>query len=662
MIRLNFNKQKARNILSFLPGLAILGVAMIALHASLDLVSDSETILRHYQKIHNNTLSNLPGEEGDVIDIAHLKREHTNFYAAVIGLGLMTFLLYGLATSKINAFRRIHGENKKYLELLQSQLAAIEAAGDGIGIVDKHGNLSFMNRALMDIHGISPGNAKDFIGHDWKMLYTDKGRETVIRDVVPALTSGGTWEGSSPILRQDGSVLMVELSLRMLKDGSMIGTARDISERQKSEAKRKQLEQQFYQAQKMEAIGRLAGGIAHDFNNVLAAINGYAEFLTEDLEEGTPQRGYAANILHAGQQARNVVDQILAFSRQKQSGKEPLDILTPIQETISMLKASLPKTIELRKDFTAEHTMIDGNDTQISQVIMNLCVNAKDAIDDVSNERGVILLSLTNAMAEDILPDKLLINELLEPSLSPPIGIEDLEAGRVRLTLGVVARGQCYVCLRVSDTGSGMSRSVMEHIFEPFFTTKAVDKGTGLGLATVHGVISSHQGALIVDSTLGQGTTFNLYFPLSKNVPDASKPSEEPVHQELKGSGNILVVEDQEDVRDILTQMLERLGFNAHACDNGLEALAVLREEPDYFDLIVTDQNMPTMTGLELVQQVHLNNAGMPFILVSGYSQERLQHIMKEHPAIKATLRKPVSKEQLAHKVLEVLADKIKAA
>lgn len=659
-------KDIAKTLLTFLPGLSILILAMVALHASLDLMNDSESILKHYTAEH--TASHIgPSPEpsaqtADIIDLPHLREEHNRFYIAVLALGLMTFVLYVISIGKMNDYKNLHRQNKKYLDLLQSQLAAIEAAGDGIGIVDKEGNLSFMNKALMDIHGIKAENAADFIGHSWTKLYTEKGRHSIEQDVIPALMEKGTWEGNSPILRQNGETLMTELSLRRLTDGSMIGTVRDISERQKSEARRKELEQQFYQAQKMEAIGRLAGGIAHDFNNVLAAINGYAEFLTEDLEEGTPQRGYAANILRAGLQARGVVDQILAFSRQKQTGKEPLDILVPIQETLSMLNASLPKTIELHTDLKADRTVLDGNATQIAQIIMNLCVNAKDAIDDISNERGIITLTLTNARAEEILPERLLAEELTSPDNAPPTSLKDTENGGVRLTLGSLAKSRLYICLSVGDTGSGMSRTVMEHIFEPFFTTKPVDKGTGLGLATVHGVIVSHQGALIVDSTLGKGTTFTLYFPVLERSSDTSAQGEKEKWQSLvAGSGNILVVEDQEDVRDILTQMLERLGYNAHACENGLDALTLLREEPNYFDLIVTDQNMPTMTGLELVQQVHFNNPELPFILVSGYSQEKLQNIMKEHPAIKATLRKPISKDHLAQKITEVLAENGKA-
>ncbi|MCD8519825.1 MAG: response regulator [Alphaproteobacteria bacterium] len=648
--------------LYFLPSIVILVLAMVALHASLDLMEDSEKILNHYVNIDDAHPHNNNSHSHTIIDIEHLRLEHSKFYVAVLALGLMAFLLYLLAVNKMADFRRVNEENKKYMDVLQNQLAAIEAAGDGIGIVDPNGNLTFMNQALMELHGIAPEKLNQFIGHSWINLYNQKGREMISQNVLPALEKNRMWQGTSPVVRQNGDVIMVELSLRMLEDGSMIGTARDISERQKSETQRKELEQQFYQAQKMEAIGRLAGGIAHDFNNVLAAINGYAEFLTEDLDASTPQRGYAESILKAGQQARKVVDQILAFSRQKQSGKEAFDVLSPIQETISMLKASLPKTVELQQSLNAEQTMIDGNATQIAQVIMNLCVNAKDAIDDVSEEHGTITISLENTQAEDIKPEIMLNNELLGPSITPPISIEDIDAGHVRLTLGVVARKTEYVCLRVEDTGSGMSRAIMEHIFEPFFTTKAVDKGTGLGLATVHGVLSSHQGAMVVDSILGQGTVFNLYFPLSRAHELSQDQDIFDENDDYRGSGNILVVDDQDSVRAILIEMLERMGYTAHPCENGVEALTLLREEPEYFDLVVTDQNMPVMTGMELVQQTHFTLPGMPFILVSGYSQERLQDIMNEHPSIKAILRKPISGDQLAQKVRTVLSGNKKEA
>lgn len=646
--------------LYFLPGFIILIMAGIAMHAALDVMDDSEKILGH---LLSTAMSRpdlyLPP---DLVDLKQLRFEHTKFHIAVIALGLMAFLLYIIAIKKMTALKRLNEENKKYMDVLQNQLAAIEAAGDGIGIVDDKGRLTFMNQALKDIHGIAPENVPAFIGQDWIKLYNDKGQRQITQTVMPLLEKSGTWEGSSPIERKDGSVIMTELSLRMLEDGSLIGTVRDVSERQKAEERRKELEQQFHQAQKMEAIGRLAGGIAHDFNNVLAAINGYAEFLTEDLEDDTPQKNYAHNILKAGQQARKVVDQILAFSRQKQTGKEAFDMLEPLHETVEMLKASLPKTIELRKDLGADHTLIEGNATQISQAIMNLCLNAKDAIDDVSHERGVISLGLHNVRAEDILPGRFLADELLSPSTTPPLSIEDMPGGLVRLRVGAIARGHHYICLRVSDTGSGMSRTIMEHIFEPFFTTKAVDKGTGLGLAMVHGVISSHQGAMVVESVLGKGTAFNLYFPLSENAMAQSLQDFSSSQQAAKGSGQILVVEDQDEIRDVLLEMLHRLGYSAQPCPSALKALEILRQNPAQFDLVLTDQNMPTMTGLELVQQVHFTSPDLPFILVSGYSLEKLQDIVQEHPAIKATLRKPVTREQLAAKIQEVLAEKRKAA
>ncbi len=202
-----------------------------------------------------------------------------------------------------------------------------------------------------------------------------------------------------------------------------------------------------------------------------------------------------------------------------------------------------------------------------------------------------------------------------------------------------------------------MSRVIMEHIFEPFFTTKPVDKGTGLGLATVHGVIVSHKGAMVIESKLGSGTCFDLYFPLSEDVAIIGvKPNENDFKQgEMPERKNILLVEDQENVRDMVITMLERMGYDVSFAVSGLDGLDIVREAPDKFDLVITDHNMPKMTGLEMVQQIHIDLPELPFILLSGYSEDKLQDIINDHPAIKMVVRKPVSGDILGKKIQAVI-------
>lgn len=574
---------------------------------------------------------------------------------AFITLDIFTFCTLVLSGFMLFKLHRANTRHEYSLRLLKSRMAAVEAAGDGIGILDREGNLTYANEALWSIYGIPKEKRDRFLNRYWGELYTEKGRKMIAKTVMPHMALHKTWSGTSPILRHDGKVAMAELSLRMLDDGSMVGTTRDVSERYRAESERKELERQFFQSQKMEAVGRLAGGVAHDFNNILSAVNGYAEFLSEDLTEGTRQRTYALNILKATRQARKVVDQILAFSRQKQSGMDKVDMLGPLQEASSLLEATLPKTIEVETRLSAPLTAIDGNEAQVTQAIMNLCLNACDAIDEVNHEHGKIIINLSNIAGGDIEPACLQADTLLDPRQTPPICAENIEPGSTRLCIGKVCRTRDYICLEISDTGAGMERSVMEHIFEPFFTTKPVDKGTGLGLATVHGIVASHHGAMVVESALGKGTRFKLYFPLSEATEDTLKIIAPPSPKHGKGKGHILVVEDIENVRAALTESLERMGFEAFGCENGQEALALLRDEPEHFDLVLTDQNMPVMNGLELAQAIHPELPNLPFVLISGYSLERLQGLMKEHPAIKATLRKPVGKEQLAATLHSIL-------
>lgn len=589
-------------------------------------------------------------------DYVYTQKE-TVLHALLIAEGIVLVVILILYISQHLKIKTLNNEKDTALQLLESRLAAIEASADGIGIVDPDGNLIYMNSALKTLHGISDFEEGEYLYKSWKNLYSKQGQKAIDEQVMPHIQEHGYWRGNSPIVRRDNNIIEVEMSLGLLPDGSLIGTARDLSEKHKAREEKKELEQQFYQAQKMEAIGRLAGGIAHDFNNILAAISGYAEFLEEDLPKGSKEQKFAKNILKAGSQAKELVDQMLAFSRRKNSVTEVTDIMLPMKESLSMVKASFPKSIEVNSKFESPEFFINGNATQISQVVMNLCVNARDAMDD---DRGELSISVNTVNTNDFIGLDLICDDLPDLSETPPIKIEEVDASKTRLYLGSIAKEHSYIAVKISDSGSGMSRAVMEHIFEPFYTTKAVDKGTGLGLATVHGVITSHRGALIIESEIGTGTSFEMLFPLV----EACKQEIAQTHtgiQEFQ-QGRILLVEDQENVRDMMMDMLERMGYETDYCVSGLEGLQIMRDSLDYYDLVITDHNMPKMTGLEMIQQVHMLDETVPFILVSGYSREKLQDMMKDHPAIKSILRKPVSKKKLQEEINKVLGSKKKAA
>lgn len=576
---------------------------------------------------------------------------HYLFLLGTIGCALW-IIIQNIAASE--RFEALLSANKEAQALLENRLMAIEASQEGLAIINPFSQLTYMNNALYNIYGI-PMEAEDqFIGENWLRLFPEDQAEFVSEQALQAIEQQGFWAGPVELTLDGGAVQKLDIALSRLPDGGMICTTRDVTERHKNEKEKKQLEEQFFQAQKMEAVGRLAGGIAHDFNNILAAISGYAEFLEEDLEESPSQQTFAKNILKAGREAKALVDQMLAFSRRKDSAMEPVDVVQSLQETVSILNASLPKSIEINTDYQVPQAVIKGNASQIMQVFMNLCVNARDAID---GERGEIEIIATIKDSSFFPKPEAIVQDLPDPREQPPTWIDDIDAGVTRLVLGTVARDRAYALLEIIDSGSGMSRIVMEHIFEPFFTTKPVNKGTGLGMATVHGVVIGHQGAMVIESILGKGTVFQLYFPVERGaVVSVSPERKKKGTGEIKDTGKkLLLVEDQDSVRDMMINMLSRMGYTVSSCPSGLDALETLRGNPGGFDLVITDENMPKMSGTELVHQVHFEFPKIPFILLTGYTRQQLEDMAMDHPAIKAVLKKPVTKEILSQQIESVL-------
>ncbi|MCK5285417.1 MAG: response regulator [Alphaproteobacteria bacterium] len=641
-----FRKTYIICFLSYLPGLFVLVVSMIALHASLLFIEDYNDILLLQQ--HRAVIGQNASQD---ILFSHHSFLESKLYWSVVALGFLGFILVLLNSDKVRKLRTIDHERQENLSLLEYRLAAMEASSDGIGTISSDGVITYMNHAFMKVYGIDPNDSDSFKGKPWHILYDKEGQKEIENVIMPELDKTGYWHGISLITGQDGGIVHAELSLTRLPDGGIVGTARDITNRIDAENEKEELQGQFYQAQKMEAIGRLVGGVSHDFNNILSAMNGNAEFLIEDLEEGSPEQGFAKNILQAGIQAKKLVDQMLSFSRRKDNDVEHVDLGLSVDETILMLQASLPKTIEVITDIHVYPALISGNNIQISQIIMNLCLNAKDAMED---GKGSLRIGLRRSDIDDYEDVNFVVDDLPDSKDMLATCFEDIGAGRTRLFLGNIIRGQDYIILSVRDQGCGMSRVIMEHIFEPFFTTKPVGKGTGLGLSTVHGVISRNQGALIIDSTIGKGSSFELFFPAAQETSVVEKSVDKETS--FKMGGHVHLVEDQEEVRDMTLTMLQRMGFEVTTSSTGLEGLKYLREAGQDVDLVITDHNMPKMTGLEMVVQIHMDYPDLPFILLSGYSEQKLKDLMKEHPAIKTILRKPISRQSLGQKIESVMA------
>ncbi len=552
---------------------------------------------------------------------------------------------------------------RDYTEFLEStalsnrRLAAIEAARDGIALMDPDGKLTYLNKSFQDLHGIEEDALHGYLGCFWENLHQGEGQENIIETVIPTLQKEGYWRGMASIEREGGTI-HTEIAITKLSDGGLVATLRDITDRLKADDEKEELQKQFYQAQKMEAIGRLAGGIAHDFNNILASMMGYTEFLLEDLTDQPKQQKFAHQIMRGGMQAKHLVEQILSFSRRQESARISLDLIETVHETVAMLRSTLPATVSLKTDINLDDAYIEANQTQISQTLMNLCVNAVDAMDD---EHGALNICIDRMSAGKTIHSEMLADEIPAAEASPLVRLKDTDSKNCTvLELGTLARDQDYICLSVSDTGIGMPHELMEHIFEPFFTTKSVDKGTGLGLASVHGVMAGHQGAMVVESTVEEGTVFRLYFPASDA--ETSALSVDEGGSAKKGTGRILIVDDEEMVREMLLQRLHRLGYEAFACEAGDEAIDHLRENPGHYDLILSDHMMPRMTGLEMASHIHGDFPDLPIIILSGYSKKKLEDEMEKNSSIRAILKKPADVQTLLNTINAVLGAKRAAA
>ncbi len=418
------------------------------------------------------------------------------------------------------------------------------------------------------------------------------------------------------IMARKGDIVWGEVNsvpIRWEDRPAVLCFVRDISQQRKLEA-------HLQQAQKMEAIGTLAGGIAHDFNNILGVIIGYSEMAVQDIEDTELVAHNLDQVLKASHRAKELVQQILTFSHKNDLEHKPV-ILNPIvKENLKMLRASLPKTIEIRERITSEMLILMSNPTQIHQILMNLCTNAAHAMDDTGGVMEVILQPW-ELSREDEDPD------------------HDLPPGE-------------YVKLTVRDTGHGMTPEIIQKIFDPYFTTKPVGKGTGMGLAVVHGIVQSHKGSIAVSSSPAQGTTFDITFPrlLTRRLQE----EESPAMPAPLADKRILLIDDERLLADLGKQMLERLGYVVDARTEPVHALETFKRNAIEYDLVITDMTMPGMTGDVLSREVIRLRPDIPIILCTGYS-ERISPEKAAEIGIKTLLMKPLAVNQLAQAIHEVL-------
>ncbi len=513
---------------------------------------------------------------------------------------------------------------QRALENKHTELEEIlNALPDAVVYADPDRRIRKVNPAFTRIYGYT---AEEVMGEKTAILYADpdefvkQGQE---RYNIQAREMHTPYE--IRYQRKDGSCFISETVGTPVRNAAdevvgLMGVVRDITDRKQAEAEKERLESQLRQAQKMEAVGRLAAGFAHDFNNMLSPILGYSELLLDELHETDPRYDQAEEIRRAAIRSRDLIRQLLAFSRKQVLSLELLDLNPVIEDFQKMLSRAIREDIELRLFLDPGAGKIKADLSQIEQILMNLAVNAQDAMPD----GGV--LTIETAPAE-------------------------LDAEYAAQKPGVTP-GE-YVRLSVSDTGRGMEPAVAERIFEPFYTTKEKSKGTGLGLATVYGIVKQHGGNIWVYSEAGQGTTFKLYFPrISASEPESeTKPPPEPAP---KGAETVMVVEDSEMVRKLACGILKKYGYHPISAANGRECLQKIREYEGTVSLLLTDLVMPDMNGKELASLLTRSYPRMKVLFMSGYTDNVIARHGVLDPGVHF-ISKPFTVRSLAEKVQAVL-------
>jgi len=495
-------------------------------------------------------------------------------------------------------------------------LALLESASQGIISIDRVGKIVLANRRAEEMFGYS---REDLLGARIELLLPESKRSSHTREredyfAHPRARPMGIGMDLAG-RRKDGTEFPVEVSLSTVdtEEGAFaIAFVSDISQR-------KLLEEQLIHAQKMEAVGRLAGGVAHDFNNMLTVISGYNRMMLDDLSPLDPLRGNAEEILKAADRAAALTNQLLAFSRRQIVRPRVLNPNTVLANTQKMLHRLIGEDIQLVLNTAPDIGNMRADPSHIEQAIVNLAVNARDAMP----EGGRITIETANA---------------------------HLDENYTRTHLGMQPGD--FVMIAMSDTGHGMDAETRRHIFEPFFTTKERGRGTGLGLATVYGMVKQSGGDIWVYSELGRGTTFKLYFPRVAE-PESDSP-EGSMETGARGAETVLVVEDEKAVRELTVKMMRQLGYHVLAAASGDEALEISKAHTGHLALLLTDVVMPSMSGRQVADALLRSRPGMRVLYLSGYTENTVIHhgVLDEGVSF---LAKPFSREALSRKVREVL-------
>jgi PAS domain S-box-containing protein len=521
------------------------------------------------------------------------------------------------AESELSERKRAEQQLQENQKLLQTMIENTPAA---VAMFDTEMRyIAYSTRWLIDyrlgnkdLKGLSHYDVFPEIGEDWKAIHRKcLGGATETREEDPFPRGDGTEDvvrwGVQPWRRGSGDIGGITIFTEVITD------------RVRAREERRLLRNQLFQAQKIEALGTLAGGIAHDINNLLAMIGTNAELGLAETQAGEQARTSFAEIVDATARARDVVRQILLFSRRQDSARKTISLRPVVEDALRLLRATLPKNVEFRTSLEEQTPLVLANASQIYQILMNLGTNAGQAMQG----GGVLSVSL----------------DCIHVTKSEATACGDLHKGE-------------YVRVAVQDTGVGMTRETLDRIFEPFFTSKGIE-GTGLGLSVVHGLVKDHRGAITVESEFGKGSAFRVYLPAAHAEPvDLPPKQERPVH----GNGqHIMYIDDEEPLGRAMKRVLELLGYRCTAYSNPEIALEAFHTNPDQFDAVISDMTMPFLSGFDVAKEMHAVRPNVPVALTSGRSTDEIAF----SPGIKAWISKPTTIEELSH-VLELLLQNAK--
>jgi len=503
---------------------------------------------------------------------------------------------------------------------------AIHTSINGIIIANLAAKITYVNPAFLKMWGY--GGENDVLNTKLSDLWGPDQAKTI----EGSLKRDNGWQGEVACTRQNGEFFDVAISASLILDenSNPVGVMTSLID----VTQRHRLEAQFRQAQKMEALGQLAGGIVHDFNNLLTAISGYAQLELMDLPDTSPQYNDFLQIKIATDRGMDLTQELRMFTRQGSGNMEPLDPNEVIEETINILKRTFPPEIKIKLNLDPGLRPTKANPSQIVQMLMNLCVNARDAI--------AILSEDTRRGAEG----------------KPVGGVITMQTENVDLDVFAAsgylnAKPGEYVCISVQDTGNGMSSKIMDRLFEPFFTTKGEKRGTGLGLAVVYGIVQTHSGFIDLQSQPGEGSTFKIYLPVNKDMKIQTKSAVYSPNL-TAGKGTVLVADDDNQVKDMVLQALEKSGYSVITAENGYEAMVKYQENRDVIDLVVLDMIMPQMSGRECLFQLRKINPSVKVLIMTGYTTDGSAEDLLEEGAARV-IRKPFELQVFTEAVQSVI-------